>query len=172
MLLCSASGTQSASGPNCHGCFNATSGTCLNDQGDGSNCSPATASDCAAVGLEFYANEPNTWPTGKGSCLAYENAKCMVDLNACGGKDERYTLHANTTAQCVADAKNMGATHVGFSPVSAVSHLPRSICHASADLGRVGPIHHFKSQIHHFKSQIHHLKYKIHHLKYKIHHFK
>ena len=94
---------------NCQGCFNISSGECTVDVGDGRSCSNATRPDCEATGEKFVDANPNDWP--KGGCLVQVAAKCLKDLEPyeCGSREEKYTLHANTTEQCLQDAKSMGA---------------------------------------------------------------
>ena len=105
--------------PNCLGCFNSTSGQCTVDTGNGISCSNATSSDCEALGEQYVDADPNTWPAG---CLVQVAAKCMDDLDAygCGSGAEKYTTHANSTEQCLEDAKKIGAS---------VRRHPHSLCH-------------------------------------------
>lgn len=95
---------------NCHGCFNRTSGVCTVDTGDGRSCSNATRNDCSDLGEAYVDGDPNAWPAG--GCLVQVAAKCLVDLEPyqCGSSAEKYTLHANSTKQCLHDAKAMGAS--------------------------------------------------------------
>ena len=86
---------------------------------NGISCSNATSSDCEALGEQYVDADPNTWPAG---CLVQVAAKCMDDLDAygCGSGAEKYTTHANSTEQCLEDAKKMGAS---------VRRHPHSLCH-------------------------------------------
>lgn len=90
---------------NCLGCFNSTSGVCTVDT---TSCSNATKNDCGLNEMYIDGN-PNTWPTG--GCLVQVAARCLADLAPyeCGSGAEKYTIHANTTDQCLRDAKTMGA---------------------------------------------------------------
>jgi hypothetical protein len=95
---------------NCRGCFNRTSGVCTVDTGDGRSCSNATRNDCEGLGETYVDGNANAWPVG--GCLVQVAAKCLADLEPyeCGSSAEKYTLHANTTDQCLRDAKAMGAS--------------------------------------------------------------
>jgi hypothetical protein len=109
---------ESTGTPNCQGCYNRTSGQCLVDgcghPGACSSCTLATAASCKALGLEFMYVDGNVWPTG---CLAQQTAKCEADLAPYeAGAKEKYTVHANTTEECLAAAQKLGATHAGLAP--------------------------------------------------------
>ncbi len=122
---------------NCRGCFNRTSGVCTIDTGNGRSCSNATRDDCSGLGEVYVDGDPNAWPAG--GCLVQLAAKCLADLGPyeCGSSAEKYTLHANTTDQCLRDAKAMGASvsnQCGWNSSTTPHAKPRPDCHAPADM--------------------------------------